>query len=452
MIMAIYVLMIIASGAMLLSAGKLADKMQGREQIRKTFQQICLKEKVEKEEKDYIRKKIMLAGIAVLAGGIIGIGYAFSAKGGRELKVIQRPGYGEGVRKYEISVENVQKKKKESLKLQVEEREYSQSELKEVCNQAFDKWLPVFLGTNESANEVTGNLNLISEVEGYPVVFDYILDEGGYIKYDGAIDFGQIPFENAEYTTELTVICSAKGYQCQKLVEITIKKPPEQSPSLQSQVQSLIDGQKPDGEEIILPENVDNQQMKYYEKENEYLWIFAPIGILFAIAVFKFKDKDLDKLLKKRRVQMENDYSEIVSMISLLQGAGQSIRKSWERIIMLYEKGGKKKYAYEEMKLAKNKMDNGIPEIQAYREFGKRCGIHEYIKLANILEQNITKGSHFMRAQLEQEVSEAAQSKLCYARKQAEESSTKLLFPMILMLVVVMVILIVPAFLSMNLK
>ena len=46
-------------------------------------------------------------------------------------------------------------------------------------------------------------------------------------------------------------------------------------------------------------------------------------------------------------------------------------------------------FAYEEMDIAITKMNSGVSETTAIAEFGDRCGIHCYIKLANIIEQNL---------------------------------------------------------------
>ena len=112
---------------------------------------------------------------------------------------------------------------------------------------------------------------------------------------------------------------------------------------------------------------------------------------------------------------------------------------SWKRIVSDYEKHVKtngKRYAYEEMKLAENKMDSGSSETAAYAEFGRRCGIRNYVKLGSILEQNIKKGSTGIKDSLEYEVREALEE-----RKN---------IPMLVMLIVSIVIIIIPSFMTMG--
>ena len=73
------------------------------------------------------------------------------------------------------------------------------------------------------------------------------------------------------------------------------------------------------------------------------------------------------------------------------------------------------------------------------------------IKLGNLLEQNLSKGTKGMKQSLQEEVEESLEERKKLARKKGEEASTKLLVPMVLMLLVVIIIIAVPALMSMNL-
>ena len=146
------------------------------------------------------------------------------------------------------------------------------------------------------------------------------------------------------------------------------------------------------------------------------------------------------------------DYVPIVNKITILQNAGMTILASWDKIINDYEKNSKEtRYAYEEMKIARENIRNGCSETVAYIIFGKRCGIHSYIKFSNLLEQNIKKGTKGLKDILNVEVNEAFEERKILAKKKGDEASTKLLIPMGMMLIISMVIIIVPAFLSIKL-
>ena len=64
------------------------------------------------------------------------------------------------------------------------------------------------------------------------------------------------------------------------------------------------------------------------------------------------------------------------------------------------------------------------------------------------MSQNLRKGTKGMTQILKQESLQAFEERKARARRLGEEAGTKLLLPMFLMLAVVLVIVIVPAFLS----
>ena len=104
--------------------------------------------------------------------------------------------------------------------------------------------------------------------------------------------------------------------------------------------------------------------------------------------------------------------------------------------------------AYEEMAGVYHMMQRGVPELRAYAEFGNRCRLLPYRKLAAILEQNVRKGSEHLRPLLESEMEDAFEQRKNLARRMGEEASTKLLAPLFLILMIVMVMVSMPAFLS----
>ena len=101
--------------------------------------------------------------------------------------------------------------------------------------------------------------------------------------------------------------------------------------------------------------------------------------------------------------------------------------------------------SYEEMYETDCNMQAGISEGIAYERFGKRCDTREYMKLASLLQTNLRKGTSHIRELLEVEVNEAFEKRKNLAKIKGEEATTKLLFPMLLMLVVVMAIIMIPA-------
>ena len=184
-------------------------------------------------------------------------------------------------------------------------------------------------------------------------------------------------------------------------------------------------------------------------------------GILFLLvcigtaAVYFLRDRDLKDRVEARNKQMLMDYPQLVSRMALYMGAGMTVRNVFRKIALDYRKerreGGRMHYVYEEMLLTCYELDSGISETVAYERFGKRCRMIRYMKFANLLVQNLKKGSNSILEALRREAVYAFEDRKNMARKLGEEASTKLLLPMMLMLGIVMVLIIIPAYFSFSL-
>ena len=107
-----------------------------------------------------------------------------------------------------------------------------------------------------------------------------------------------------------------------------------------------------------------------------------------------------------------------------------------------------KRQVYEEMVYTMREMQRGTPESECYEHFGMRCGLPVYRKFAVMLSQNLRKGTKGLAELLQREAAGAFEERKAAARKLGEETSTRLLGPMFLMLGVVLMIIVVPAFLT----
>ena len=106
------------------------------------------------------------------------------------------------------------------------------------------------------------------------------------------------------------------------------------------------------------------------------------------------------------------------------------------------------RYAYEELSIAWYEMANAVPEDKCYESFGRRCGLLPYMRLGGLLAQNVKKGNKSLLTLLGQEAGEALEERKRRAKKAGEKAGTRMLVPMVLMLLVTMVILLYPAFSS----
>lgn len=200
---------------------------------------------------------------------------------------------------------------------------------------------------------------------------------------------------------------------------------------------------------LILPDEINGTKITWSHEKNS-----GTVGILIAgggAAVMVFVSENQKKKEKKKREseEMRRDYPQIINRFSLYIGAGMSVRNAWQRITEDYRKNkertGRRK-AYEEMIYTENQMKNKAAESECYEEYGIRCGLSVYRRFGTLLSQNLRKGSKGLSELLKRETGEMFEERKKQARKLGEEAGTKLMIPLFMMLAVVFIIVIVPAF------
>lgn len=124
-----------------------------------------------------------------------------------------------------------------------------------------------------------------------------------------------------------------------------------------------------------------------------------------------------------------------------------NIRGAWQKIVDDYVRFGKqKRYVHEEMLVSVRDMEHGMSEARAYELFGKRTGLLQYMKFCTLIVQNLRKGSDDLLRVLDYEAADAFRERKENAKALGEEAGTKLLLPMMLMLVVVFALILYAAF------
>ncbi len=178
----------------------------------------------------------------------------------------------------------------------------------------------------------------------------------------------------------------------------------------------------------------------------------AAVLVLLAALVFYWLKVERPKEEgKKKRKQMEADYPELIAKLTVLIGAGLSLPQAWMRLSEDYQRKrekGKERWAFEEICVTARQMQNGMSAGKAFGAFGRRIGLHSYIKLGNILEQSMKKGTRGLYEMLEEEAGRAFEERKHQVRRAGEEVSTRLLIPMFMMFGVVLAVIMVPALLS----
>lgn len=401
------------------------------------------------------RKKWLLAGCIAVTG----VTAVLWLKGYLEVKepirVLERnpPGMGDK----EIQMEFQTEQGRFPVNLKLAERSYREDELETIFEQG-RLWLDdVWLGENVSSQTVIYNLYFPTEIETLGLAVRWETESYRWVQTDGIITDEAREMAPLDMTVRAVLSYGDKERTVDYPIRIITPEKDEKT-VLQESVTKVLEGLQSDQKteaELILPENIGEMSLTWYDREKT-IWpkVFV-FGNICLILVYFCQEERRMQQFKDREDGLRQDYPEIVYRFVLLIGSGMTVRAAWEKITSDYqrwrERTGKKRWGYEEMEMAVREMNYGIPELKAYESFGKRCGTQGYIRLSSLLIQQVKRGARGMNQLLVQEVGEAEVLRRENARKSAEEAGTRLILPMILLMTVVFAVLMIPAFLSMNL-
>lgn len=332
----------------------------------------------------------------------------------------------------------------------VENKEYSSSELDRMIEEIQTDLEQALCGENVSLEHVTKPLNMISFMEKYPFHITWESNNYDYIDLDGTLKNEAI---SEPCIIELTAKLAYEEYMYYQTIPVVIyPKEYTKQEALNQQIEELVnlsEHQTRTSDTYELPNEVDGATIVWKEKKVDQTIYILLLAVVACVLSVIGKDRDLNKQVEKRNKELQMDYSQFVSKITLYLGAGMTLRNVFMRLGMDYEKRkSKKRYVYEEVLLTCHELSVGISEVEAYEHFGKRCKVRQYIRLGALLTQNIKKGSNNLIQMLHSESRDAFEERKNIARKYGEEAGTKLLGPMIMMLCVVMIIIMVPAYFS----
>lgn len=208
--------------------------------------------------------------------------------------------------------------------------------------------------------------------------------------------------------------------------------------------------EKGDPDYYYLPDSWEGKTLEWRKPADTSGTFLAGLCFLAALALMTLQAQEGQRNLQKRYEELLMDYPALIMKFTLLIQAGMTARRAFGKIGLDYRKrkGKKGRAAYEEILAVCNEMESGVSELEAYRRFGERCGQVKYKVFSTLLVQNLQKGSRQLSDMLEREATEAWEERKRRARVLGEAAATKLLFPMVLMLLVVMAIIMIPAFLS----
>lgn len=393
------------------------------------------------------RIKLLLIGLAgTLLSGLL---FGLSLRDQNPITSLTRPGSGAGSREENLLVEI--QGKKYPLKITLQEMPYEEAEAGRQLSEAAACLEELFLNGNQDLGHIVSNVSMPSALPDSRISIQWYLNSWKYVEPDGTVKNESLK-EKVSVRAQAVLSLGEQSLTWERDFVVCPPENPDTQQKLRILQYQMKEKQEASPQEIQLPDSVLGERVSWYPPK-DYLWAqTAGLTLLTLCAVLIGKNREDEKRERQRERSMQLSYSDIVSRLSLYMGAGVSTRKAWERIVRSYEQkreaGADISAACEEMRQTLHEMQSGVPEALAYERFGTRCRLPSYLKLGTLLSQNIRKGTKNLANLLAEESGEAFEDRKALAKKLGEECESKLLLPMILMLLTVLMMIMYPAAVS----
>ena len=170
----------------------------------------------------------------------------------------------------------------------------------------------------------------------------------------------------------------------------------------------------------------------------------AIFGVLIAVLGVVYRRASLSDQMVDRETRLLSEFPTVVSKITLLVGAGLTMRDAWKQIA---ESG--EGLIYQEMERVIVDKDNGKTDEEAFGDFGKRCGQKDIRKFAISTIQNMQKGNSEQVEFLKDMSEEMWEVKKKLVKKKVEDTKSLLLIPTFMVFIGILIMVMGPMLASM---
>lgn len=360
-----------------------------------------------------------------------------------------RDDYGGDEIQYIVSYEN-QEKITDQLTITLEPVQYSPEELAEQFQDGFIYLENRMLGDNESLDNILVDMQLETSIpdSGLKVSWssdDYeVMDERGVVNN---LELAEAQIVVLQLELSYGEIAESKEYEVVVQPKLLTGAEEEQR-RLQETIEALLQDARYE-QEVVIPSDIQGVHLMEESNQGSVPWFILILGIVSGGMLWFRQKEKLQLQLKQQNRELLKEYPYLVNQLVLYLEAGATIKGAFERILHQYEMTNQKDHPlYEELMVMWNEMYSGVTQEQAYMNLGKRIGLLPYLKLTSLLTQQIRKGAAGVIPLLEEEEHEAFEQRKERAKRMGEEAGTKLLVPMIILMVISMLIIVCPAVMS----
>lgn len=396
---------------------------------------------------------LSVVGAVCLVAGIL---EQAEGAGRKALTRLERSSAGDGETQVSLTLESENLPDSYTYSLTVEEQKLTDAEAEQVFAEAGQELEQVILGENRSLEQIVTDLAVPDQLQEGLVTVDCYFEPYELVEMDGTILWENLTEETTIVKVTAQMSCQEREAVHEFYLQLT-PQPLEGTEAVLAEIKESIEAENLKQGEVYLslPDEAQGVALGWYTPSERTDLKLLLLGIACMAAWYVYQKEKQDRERKQWEEGLVLDYSDIVSQLSLLAGAGMTVPAAWSRLALDYrteKEGGHSKVrpGYEELLKTMYEMQDGTGEIQAYENFGQRCGQSQYRKFASLLMQNVRKGTRDMQQLLDAEAEDAFRQRKAYAKQLGEEAGTRLLLPMGMMLLLVFAILMLPAMLSLG--
>ena len=389
-----------------------------------------------------------------MAGILLSAAYIFA--GGRESvlregRYILRSSYGEGEEEYELRVSGIGDEE-ETISLTVSERKHTDQELQVLFSELAEQLPVIMAADNKDLDNVNRDLYLPDSVDGFEGIrLSWYPEDPELISYKGEL----VTEVMEAVETGLSLVMKGGDLSDEYFYRIRLIPAvyTEDEQIRRELIRSIEEADKRNREEELLelPMEISGRKLSYSEKRDMTPVLIMALSISAALLLWLRPAEEERRKQRERKESLRRDYPELVTRLLLYTGAGLTIKNAWISICEDMEEmdgTGQGRVLTGELRRTFNDMEKGVPESRAYPEFGRRCGLRCYQRLAAILEQGRRNGDRNLRERLRFEMDEAYEERRNRALRTGQEASTRLMLPLFISFAAIMLIVMAPSLMS----
>lgn len=354
-----------------------------------------------------------------------------------------------------VSTEFQGKTVEKEVELIIGSRNLSEEEKNERFAKLKEELPGIVLGENKSADAIVTDLNLIEEDEETGISLVWESSNTNLIGADGSV----YPFEGevGDYV-QISAILSLDGseeeWKCNVRHMASLTADNYETAFGREVDQLKEELSLSDSEKVLdLPaETRGGQILTWREKQDRTLLILAFFAVILIFAIKAKRRSEEKKALEERQDEIRREFPYFLDKLVMLLSAGLILREAVERIADDYRRYTDEKHnkvLYEELCTTVQTMNETNSSLSSeLLKLSERLGVREFARLSVILRDSLESGME-LAAKLTQESELMWTERRSAVQKLGRTADTRLVFPLMIILIVLIVIVMAPAIMQM---